>query len=125
MNYQEFERAKETFPLRAYEKEFKELEAIRRSFVRQFSLRKLEDMTIDQFEVSDSSELSKIPNTQKGLVFSQLDNHVVDMDPSLEINKYTIRCPFKPASCYIYFTYDNDVNLCNRTDFLYLNRRIF
>ena len=48
MNYQEFERAKEAFPLRAYEKEFKELEAIRRSFVRQFSLRKLEEMTIDQ-----------------------------------------------------------------------------
>ena len=49
MNYQEFERAKETFPLHAYEKEFKELEAIRRSFVRQFSVRKLEDMTINQF----------------------------------------------------------------------------
>ena len=95
------------------------------TFVCNFKFKELEvidcDMTIDQFEVSDSSELSKIPNTQKGLVLSQLDNHVVDMDPSLEINKYTIRCPFKPASCYIYFTYDNDVNLCNRTDFLYLN----
>ena len=49
MNYQEFERAKETFPLHTYEKEFQELENIRRNFVRKFSLRKLEEMTIDQF----------------------------------------------------------------------------
>lgn len=49
MNYQEFERAKETFPIHAYENEFNELETIRRNFVRQFSLRKLKDMTIDQF----------------------------------------------------------------------------
>ena len=49
MNYQEFERAKETFPLHTYEKEFQELENIRRNFVRKFSLLKLEEMTIDQF----------------------------------------------------------------------------
>ena len=55
MNYQEFERAKETFPLHTYEKEFKELEAIRRSFVRQFSVRKLEDMTISQFVEGEGS----------------------------------------------------------------------
>ena len=49
MNYQELKRAKETFPLHRYEKEFKELEAIRLVFVRQFSKKALENMTIDQF----------------------------------------------------------------------------
>jgi hypothetical protein len=51
MNYQEFERAKETFPLHTYEKEFQELETIRRNFVRKFSLRNLANMTIDQFVI--------------------------------------------------------------------------
>ena len=89
-------------------------DSLNEMFVANFNFNELEiidcDMYIDQFEIEDSSELSKIPNTQIGIVLSQLDNHVCDIDPSQEINKYTIRIPFKPASCYIFFTHDEDTN---------------
>lgn len=51
MNFQDFQRAKETFPIYEYEKEFRNLEILRLQFTRKFSLKKLESMTIDQFVI--------------------------------------------------------------------------
>ena len=51
MNYQEFERAKETFPLNTYEKEYQKIEVKRLNFIRQFPMQKLVNMTIDQFVI--------------------------------------------------------------------------
>ena len=79
------------------------------------------DLYIDQFEFSDMSEYHSMPNTDKGLVVSQVDNHVLDINPQCDINKFTVRVPFKPATCYIYFTHDFDTNCSNRTNYLYLN----
>ena len=79
------------------------------------------DLYIDQFEFNDMSEYHNMPNTDKGLVVAQVDNHVLDINQQCDINKFTVRVPFKPATCYIYFTYDGDSNSSNRTDYLYLN----
>ena len=49
INYQDLKRAKETFPIHRYEKEYKELESIRLAFVRQFSKQEIANLTIDQF----------------------------------------------------------------------------
>lgn len=51
MNYQEFERAKVTFPLNTYEKEYQKIEVKRLNFIRQFPMQKLVNMTIDQFVI--------------------------------------------------------------------------
>ena len=51
MNYHEFKRAKETFPIKTYKKEYQKLEAKRLDFVRQFSIKNLEKMKIDQFVI--------------------------------------------------------------------------
>lgn len=79
------------------------------------------DLYIDQFEFSDMTEFNNMPNTQKGLVCAQVDNHVMDIDPTVSINKFNIRVPFKPSTCYIYFTHDSESDCSNRTDYLYLN----
>ena len=79
------------------------------------------DLYIDQFEFTDMNEFYNMPNTQKGLVVAQVDNHVMDINNECEINKFTARVPFKPATCYVYFTSDKDSDCSNRTDYLYLN----
>ena len=96
-----------------------------KSLISHFNFQDLEiydcDLYIDQFEFSDMSEYHNMPNTDKGLVVAQVDNHVLDINPQCDINKFTVRVPFKPATCYIYFTHDGDSNCSNRTDYLYLN----
>ena len=43
------------------------------------------DLYIDQFEFNDMSEYHNMPNTDKGLVVAQVDNHVLDINQQCDI----------------------------------------
>jgi len=75
---------------------------------------------IDQFEVDSFEELAKYGSVNN-VVLHQVDNHVYDWNKSASVNKFKICCPFKPMSCYYYFTVDDDVSTSYRTDTLYMN----
>ena len=51
MNYHELKRAKETFPIHRYEKEYQKLESARLNFITKFSISNLKTMTIDQYVI--------------------------------------------------------------------------
>ena len=79
------------------------------------------DLYMDQYTIENVEEMSQIGNNYFQPCIYQLDNHVIELNETIDINKFKIEVPFKPAACYYYFTRDPDYNKGLRTDYLYLN----
>jgi len=79
------------------------------------------DLYMDQYTIESTEEIAKFGEQYFNPVCYQLDNHVFDINPETDINKFKIECPFKPCACYYYFTQDDNNDLSLRTDYLYLN----
>lgn len=79
------------------------------------------DLFMDQYTIESTEEIAKIGEKYFQPCVYQLDNHVLDFNNEIDINKFKLEVPFKPASCYYYFTQDNTNEHSLRTDYLYLN----
>ena len=79
------------------------------------------DMYIDEYCIETTEEMASIGNNYFQPCVFQLDNHVIELNPEIPINKFKLEVPFKSAACYYYFTRDDENNSALRNDYLYLN----
>lgn len=79
------------------------------------------DLYMDQYTIESTEEIAKIGDRYFQPCVYQLDNHVLDFNQDIDINKFKLEVPFKPSQCYYYFTQDNNDDHSLRTDYLYLN----
>lgn len=79
------------------------------------------DMFIDEYCIESTEEMNEIGSEFFQPSVFQIDNHVIELNKDVDINKFKIEVPFKSACCYYYFTRDDDSSHSLRSDLLYLN----
>ena len=79
------------------------------------------DMYIDEYCIENTEEMASIGDDYFQPCVFQLDNHVIEMNKDIDINKFKLEVPFKSAACYYYFTSDFENDSALRNDYLYLN----
>ena len=79
------------------------------------------DMMIDEYTIETTEEIASIGNQYFQPCVFQLDNHVMELNKEIGINKFKLEVPFKSSACYYYFTRDDNNTAALRNDYLYLN----